>query len=131
MQAKGIAVTYRVAPVLTVGNLKAAIAWYREALGFEPVFINRADGDQTGESWVYALIDHDDAQIHLSKIVRDDRTLSSPSNCYVYVEQIEQLHDRLQELGADVTAVEEMPWGNRECWLHDPDGNRLVLSEPL
>ena len=37
----------RIAPVLTVSDVKAAIDWYGRALGFKPGYINRAAGDET------------------------------------------------------------------------------------
>ena len=118
-----------IAPVLTVSDIKAAIGWYDAALGFSSLFINREDGDETGGSWTYALLQNGDAELHLCRAVADDATLSSPSNCYVFVRDIGPLHQHLSAMGANVSALEEMPWGTLECWLHDPDGNRLVLSD--
>ena len=91
-------------------------------------FINRDTADETGESWNYALLDNNSAQLHLAKIVSGDATLSSPCNCYLFVENIHALHEHLTALQTEVSPLETMPWGNLECWLHDPYGNRLVLS---
>ena len=118
-----------ISPVLTVADVKAAIAWYGRAFGFSPTYINR-DDDETGESWNYALLEVGDREIHLCKRLASDATLSSASNCYFYVADVRSLHKQLSEMGADITEPEEMPWGNVECWLHDPDGNRMVLSCP-
>lgn len=112
-----------------MSDLKAAIDWYGQALGFTPLYINREEGDETGRSWNYALLENGDTEIHLGRTVADDATLSSPSNCYVFVSEVAALHKHLSAMNADVTDLEEMPWGSRECWLHDPDGNRLVLSQ--
>ena len=120
----------RVSPVLSVSDVKEAIEWYDRALGFTPSFVNREEGDGTGTSWNYALLDNNDIEIHLGKRVTDDQTVSSPSNCYMFVRNINTLHAHLLGLNADVSELTEMPWGNVECWLHDPYGNRLVLSAP-
>ena len=119
----------RIAPVLTVSDVKAAIDWYGRALGFKPGYINRAAGDETGASWNYALLDNGDTEIHLCRTVAEDDTLSSPSNCYVFVSDIEAWHKHLSAMATDVAEIMEMPWGSVECWLHDPYGNRLVLAE--
>jgi len=118
-----------IAPVLTVSDLEAAIDWYGRALGFTPLYINREEGDETGRSWNYALLENGATELPLCRTVADDVTLSSPSNCYVFVSEIESLQKHLSTMKADISDVKEMPWGNLECWLHDPDGNRLVLSE--
>ncbi len=68
------------------------------------------------------------AEIHLCKTQQDDEKLSSPSNCNIYVHDIQVLHAHLLRMNADVSDITEMPWGTLECWLHDPDGNRIVLS---
>jgi uncharacterized glyoxalase superfamily protein PhnB len=120
----------RISPVFAVEDVKAAIDWYGRALGFAATYINRDDGDDSGESWNYALLAAGDKEIHLCKKISNDATLSSASNCYFYVDEIRTLHGHLSRIGADVTDLMEMPWGNVECWLHDPDGNRMVLSCP-
>lgn len=122
---------HRISPVFPVAKVKEAIEWYRIALGFLPMFINDQDEDETGASWVYAILKNGDLEIHLCQIQPDDETLSSPSNCYLYVDDIQSLHAHVSSLEAQVTALMEMPWGNLECWLHDPDGNRIVLSAPI
>ncbi|MDP6358990.1 MAG: VOC family protein [Planctomycetota bacterium] len=116
------------APVFAVADVKSAINWYSRALGFTPQYVNREEGDEAGISWNYALIENDAVEIHLARRSQDDATLSSPSNCYLFMEDVHTLHGHLSAMDANVTALEHMPWGNTECWLHDPDGNRLVLS---
>jgi uncharacterized glyoxalase superfamily protein PhnB len=117
------------APVFAVTDVKAAIDWYSDALGFASKYVNREEGDDTGISWNYALLENDSVEIHLSRKLQEDETLSSPSNCYLFLNEIDSLHEHLTQMNANVTDLEKMPWGNTECWLHDPDGNRLVLSD--
>jgi len=113
----------QIAPVLPVADVRAAAAWYERALGFQVGFVNE-DGGQCN----YALLDRGGLPLHLSRIDPNDPTLRAPANCYLYVDAIEPLHQHLMEIGANVGELQTMPWGQRECWLHDPDGNRLVLS---
>ena len=118
----------QIAPVIPVANVKDAIDWYQRALGFQSGYINRDDSDAAGDSWNYALLENNAVQLHLSKIDAGDATLSSPGNCYLFVKDIRGLHKHLTEMQAGVGPLQAMPWGQLECWLHDPDGNRLVLS---
>ncbi len=112
----------RISPVLPVSNIKEAIDWYGKALGFSPTVINDQEEDKIGHSWTYALLESGGIEIHLCQTQSNDETLSSPSNCYVYVQDIEALHTHLLVMNANVSDLTEMPWGNRECWLHDPYG---------
>ena len=121
----------RISPVLTVADVKTAIDWYGRAFGFRPTYVNRLEGDDSGESWNYALLETSDREIHLCQRLPSDETLSGPANCYFYVDDVHALRKHLSAMGADITEPEEMPWGNVECWLHDPDGNRMILSSPL
>lgn len=121
----------RIAPVLAVADVKAAIDWYEKALGFLPSFINEQGEGKAETSCNYALLETGGAEIHLCINQPNDETLSSPSNCYLYIDDIQALHTHLLVMGANITELNEMPWGNMECWLHDPYGNRIVLSSPM
>ena len=104
-----------IAPVLTASDLKAAIDWYERALGFTPLTINREEGDEAGRSWNYALLENGDTELHLGRTVADDDTLSSPSNCYLFVSEIAALHKHLSAMNAYISELNEMPLGSLEC----------------
>ena len=120
-----------ITPVLTTDDVKTAVDWYARAFGFSSTFVNKEEGDSSGETWSYALLTTGEVEIHLCKRDPNDQTLSSASNCYFHVDDIQVLHAHLSQMGADVGELQEMPWGNLECWLHDPDGNRMVLSAAM
>jgi predicted enzyme related to lactoylglutathione lyase len=44
------------------------------------------------------------------------------------VPDIEQAHQQLAGRGADVSAIEDLPWG-RFVYFSDPDGNRWAVQE--
>lgn len=115
----------RVSPVLPVQDVRSAIGWYEANLGFQATFVN----DEVGDC-VYGLLGAGQLEIHLCKRQLDDDTLRGPANCYFYVDDLRSLHTHLMAQGVDVDELSEMPWGSLECWLHDPDGNRIVLSCP-
>ena len=122
-----MATIHRVTSVLPVSDVQAAIDWYKHSLGFSATIIHN---DAESDVPIYALLTTGQVEFHLCRRIEDDPTLCSPANCYLYVDGIEEIHARLIELNADMSDPVEMPWGNVEVQLHDPDGNRLILSQP-
>lgn len=120
----------RMAPVLPVDDVPAAIDWYQSALGFSPEYVNQDGQENSAASVNYAILTSGQLEIHLAKKDEQDKTLCSPGNCYLFVFEIKKLHVHLSSMKAQVGPLEQMPWGHLECWLHDPCENRLVLSEP-
>ena len=47
---------HQTAPVFPVRSVKEALTWYFESLGLEATYINRHEGDETGDRWNYALL---------------------------------------------------------------------------
>ena len=45
-------------------------------------------------------------------------------------DDIDAEHTRLAMLGIDLTPIDQQPWG-RFTMLKDPDGNGLILRQPL
>ncbi len=52
-----------------------------------------------------------------------------PVDLWLQVPDVDVEQRRLADLGLLDAEVELMPWGLRELWFADPDGNRLVLVE--
>lgn len=119
----------QVAPVFAVSSVKEAVDWYKNAFGLEVKYINGEDDDPEGDAWNYALLHKEALEIHLAIKQDNDITLQSPSNCYLFLCEIDDLHNHLKNLNVEVGDIIEMPWGHRECFVDDPFGNRLVLSE--
>lgn len=108
--------TTDVIPVLHVADGAVAAEWYR-SLGFEVAFEHRF-----GPGFpLYVGLRREGAQIHLSEHTGDARP---DTLVYVWVDDIDTF---AASLGA---TVEEQPWG-REISVHDPDGNRLRIAEPV
>ena len=106
-------------PELPASDVPAAIAYYREALGFKVNF----ESDEIG------VMDRDD--VRLLVIARTERHTGIGS-CYVYVHDADALHAELRKLGANVMDEPvSQPWGLREFPVLDLDGNRITFGQPF
>lgn len=117
-----------IAPQFLVDDLKAAIDYYRDCLGFEADFVYES---------FYASVSRDGCSIHLKCA---PKTLSDRSNrkenehldAYVGVQGVEELFEEMSLKGARIThPLEEKPWGCKEFYVEDVDGYLLCFSELL
>ena len=109
----------KIMPELPCDDVPAAVAYYRDVLGFA---VNYAQDD-------IGVMDRDAARILL--IARTPRHTGIGS-CYVYVSDADALHAELVARGAGVQGPPvSRPWGLREFVVLDPDGNRLTLGKPF
>ncbi|CAO3410926.1 bleomycin resistance protein [Azospirillum largimobile] len=113
----------RVAPVLPVRDVRAALAHYRR-LGFEATAY-----DDGVEDPVYGFLDRDGVSLHLARVPDLDPE-SSVVACYLYVSDADALHAAWQAagVGGRLTAVSETPYSLREFAHIDPDGNLLRVG---
>ena len=115
-----------IAPQFLVDDLEAAIAYYREKLGFELNF--------SYDSF-YAGVSRDGFAIHLKcapKTIADrtHRKQNEHLDVYIGVIGVAALHDELQSRGAFITKpLEERPWSCRDFYVEDLDGYILCFSE--
>ena len=49
---------------------------------------------------------------------------------YLSPESIHAMHQRLRDVGIEVTALEPTAYGTLECFLTDPDGYEIWVSAP-
>ena len=110
-----------VIPTLAVGDVAAAIDWYVDALGFE-------EGWRWGDPPTHAAISLDGFQLHLSAVDPEP----GAGWLYCVVDDVDALHERLVEHGADVGhAPEDQEWEMREMPVRDPVGNALTFATPV
>ena len=107
-------------PVLPALDIEAAVAFYREKLGFEAVF-------QYPE---YAGLARDGVQIHLWHC--EDPVIPNSTSCRVQVTGVDGLHAELEPRGVvhPNGGLEDKPWGYREFTILDGCGNCIVFAEP-
>ena len=125
--ASGVAKLTRIAPQFLVDDLTAAIAHYRDRLGFALDFQYED---------FYASVSRDGCAIHLkcaAKTLADraHRQRHEHLDAYIGVVGAARLHDELRSRGAHITkSLEEQPWSCREFYVEDLDGYILCFSEP-
>ena len=116
-----------IAPQFLVDDLDAAIAYYRDKLGFEVDF--------KYESF-YASVTRDGFAIHLkcaAKLAadRDHRRQHEHLDAYISVSGVRELFRELESRGARVLQpLQERPWGCVDFYVEDPEGYILCFSEP-
>ena len=111
----------RIAPELPAANLKAALAYYEQKLGFR-VAMEMPDGE-------YAIVERDDVAIHL---FQDGVDKHPPTGVHIFTPDLEALFAEFLQSGARLTQeITRKPWGNRDFRVRDDFGNELKFTEPL
>jgi ribosomal protein S18 acetylase RimI-like enzyme/uncharacterized glyoxalase superfamily protein PhnB len=115
-----------IAPQFLVDDLDAAIAYYRDRLGFAVDFVYES---------FYAGVSRGGALIHLKcapKTASDraHRREHEHLDAYVAVAGVEALYQELQSRGARITKpLGARPWGHTDFYVEDADGYILCFSE--
>jgi uncharacterized glyoxalase superfamily protein PhnB len=113
------AMLQKIMPEFPCDNVEAAVAHYRDVLGFT---VNYAQHD-------IGVIDRD--RVRLLLIARTERHRGIGS-CYVYVQDADRLHAELTASGAKVVdAPVSRPWGLREFHVEDLEGNQITFGQPF
>src|SRR5215210_1161350 len=117
------------APVLIVPEIREALDWYRDRLGF------------TVDAWepapaTYGYAWRDDCHIHFNQgeQPRPNHEVVQPDlfDVYLWVDDVRALHDELVERGADVLHEPlERPWRMLEIRVQDPFGYILAFGQRL
>lgn len=119
---------HKVTPFLHVPDVKAAVAFFRDLLGFK-VWID--DGG-------YAYVERDGCGVRMLQNIGEDG--APPGNrrfgCYFDVEDVDALHAELKpKLDAlppgDVHGPADKPYGQRELLVLGPDGNVIAFGCPV
>jgi catechol 2,3-dioxygenase-like lactoylglutathione lyase family enzyme len=106
------------APVLHVQDVQAAVAYYRDVLGF----ISDFGDDDYGVAW------RDNSAIHF---IRGDR---SPSGVHLFqwVRDVDACYDEVKARGAEITVEpEDRPYGVRDFNVRDPNGVTIIFGQNI
>ncbi len=116
-----------IAPQFLVDDLDAAMAYYRDKLGFNVDFCYDS---------FYAGVSRDGFAIHLkcapkTRSDRAHRKQNEHLDAYISVTGVTALHDELRSRGALITrSLEARPWSCIDFYVEDPEGYLLCFSEP-
>ncbi|MDA1081384.1 MAG: VOC family protein [Gemmatimonadetes bacterium] len=106
-------------PMLPVANLRQAIDFYVDVLGFRLGF----------NAGAYGGVRRDAIEIHFFRT--DEASAGERSGCRIEVTEIRRLYSDFRERGVVAPADEIVakPWGTTEFTVRDPDGNALTFVE--
>ena len=117
----------RVAPILPVRDVTAALAHYRQ-LGFE----THAYGPPGEANPEYGFARSGEVELHLSLSPDHDPKISA-SSCYLYVSDADALYSawRAANVAGRLRPPENTPYLLREFSHVDPEGNLLRIGSPI
>ena len=102
-------------PIFNASDAAKTAKWYAR-LGFELESEHRFGPSMP----LYAFLKRGDVRLHLSEH-KGDATPNSLA--YLYVDDVDSIAAEF------AVEVKDQPWGTREVWLSDPDGNRLRIGQ--
>jgi catechol 2,3-dioxygenase-like lactoylglutathione lyase family enzyme len=111
-------------PVLSVSDITASLAFYRDRLGFATEF------DMSG-MFPYAGVRRGPMTLHLDGGTHE--FAARPTNCRFHIRGVDALFAELDAQGV-VKADERLatlPHGHRQFSVLDVDGNRITFAEPV
>ena len=121
---------------LTVTNLEASVAWYREMLGCE--IVEELYWPENGNKAVYLSLGDEGSLLELfhragtTKAYDPDKQMARYEHICVHVDDVDAAYAELVAKGAKVgTAPKPAKRHARLCIVIDPDGFRIELLQPL
>ncbi len=113
---------------LTVKDLKASLAWYRDVVGFTVSQQHEREGVVRAVSLsagaVQLLINQDDGAKGMDRVKGEGFSLMFTTS-----QDVDAIAKGITERGGTLDSEPaDMPWGARVFRLRDPDGFRLVIS---
>lgn len=110
-----------IVPVLVVRDIKAAVAHYRDKLGFDVGFLY-------GDTPTYAGVYRDEVTIHLQHESQTKRKVGD-GGANILTADVDAYHAEIVGRGVQpASAPTDYPYGLREFNVFDLDGNRLSFA---
>jgi catechol 2,3-dioxygenase-like lactoylglutathione lyase family enzyme len=107
-------------PVLHVSSSAATVEFYCDRLGFSQSFVYRPFG---GSDPCYIGLARDDVRLHVSSFPGDG---VAGGVVFLVVRDVDELFKELKDKGVTIDLEPtDQSWGNREMYIHDPDGNSI------
>jgi uncharacterized glyoxalase superfamily protein PhnB len=107
-------------PILYVGDVERAAAFYEQAFGFERTY-RWPPGDAPAG---YVSLRRGESGLGLAA-----GSGRGGFELCLYVEDVDETAARLRDLGArEIAPPADQPWGERAAFFDDPDGHRLHVT---
>lgn len=121
----------KLVPSLGVSDMQRSLAFYSDNFGFEVVDSFENEDGETLWCWLRAGV----GELMLQQLDNDQQITLHPAIgqswvLYLRPDDIVATHERLRTAGLEVSEIEMTAYGSRECFVTDPDGYELWLSEP-
>lgn len=125
----------KIYPLLTVADIAASLAFYRDVLGF--TVTSEVPGDDG--RLIHGSVSHGDADLMFGPVdagaePSDDAPLGTAVMLYIGVDDATDLDPFFARVKATGTRViqepTDEPWGDRVWGVLDPDGYRLFFLAP-
>jgi lactoylglutathione lyase len=120
-------------PVLYTRDLPRALAFYRDALGFEAGYRFPEDGEPE-----FAVVKLGESALALSAAKTPQELLGISMGreprfeLCLFTDDVDAEVARLAAAGVEILReAEDMPFGERVAYVADPDGNPIQLAQPL
>jgi len=117
-------------PILTVADIQATLAFYRDQLEFTEIFRFPDEGDP-----VYVGLELGSSRLGIgadqSALTGEARpnAIDRPFDLWVYADDCDAALERLRLSGVQVVdEPADQPWGERIARVNDPDGNRVIVA---
>ena len=115
---------------MLVADLDRAVAFYRDALGF--------NCEVHGEPPDFAVATRDAAVILLAftadrdRLVPNWQVVEKAVDAYIRVDDADAIYEEVQARGARIDyTIYDAPHGFREFGVQDPDGHDIAFGQPL
>ena len=113
---------------LTVRDLQASVAWYRDLLGFTVDREMERDGKLRAVALkagaVRILLNQDDGAKGFDRTKGEGFSLQ-----FITTQSVDEIAERIKSHGGSLdTEPADMPWGARVFRVRDPDGFKFAIS---
>ena len=122
---------------LKVHDLEKSLAFYRDTLGFQEMLrIDHVEGPEKGKLMLVYLRVTDTQYVELfprgkGPVAPDEATTSMHHVC-LQVESMVKTAEALRRIGVPLFREAKLGLdGNNQCWIKDPDGNRIEFMQML
>jgi len=120
-------------PLLSVFDMPASLAFYRDVLGFA-IVSDSGNGDDS--SWVWLRLNDADLMLndqyepgHVPPAPPDERTKWHHDTClYFGCEDVDSAYEYLMSKGVKADPPKIAPYGMKQLYLHDPDGYNICFQ---
>lgn len=122
-------------PTLTVQDVDASLAFYRDRLGFNVDFSLQDEKGKTylgsvelGDTVIMFESPDPNQTDHLQRGFNSELSLTI---CFSDTHDLDALFTDLGRNGVQIECeIANRPWGNRDFTIRDPDGYKLILAKP-